>query len=150
MPLQLKSGLIHSGKVTRASHKRLVIGEEVNIRHPIENAHHCHKLGPTTEITVRADRCNVSKHLAGKRHNMFLLDLFLQSPPMGANKVQGNHKEWSGQVQTKVHSGHTIRPKLVDDSCDINVAKPCSIIVRIIPITMITVLQRKPIIKKRV
>jgi hypothetical protein len=60
---------------------------------------------------------------------------------MGANQVQGNHKEWSGQVQTRVHSGHTNRPKLVDNSCDINVAKPCSIIVRIIPLTMIMVLQ---------
>jgi hypothetical protein len=116
------------------------------MQHHIENAHHCHKLGPTTEITVSVDRCNVSKHLAGKRHNMLMLDLFLQSPPMGANQVQGNHKEWSGQVQTKVHSGHTNIPKLVDNSCDINVAKPCSTIVRIIPLTMITVLQMKPII----
>jgi hypothetical protein len=150
MPLQLKSWLIHSGKVMRASHKRLIIGEEVNIRHPSENAHHCHKLGPTTEITVSVDRCNVSKHLAGKRHNMLMLDSFLQSPPMGAYQVQGNHKEWSSQVQTRVHSGHTNRSKLVDNSCDINVAKPCSIIVRIIPLTMITILHMKPIIKKRV
>jgi hypothetical protein len=107
----------------RASHKRLVIGEEVNTRHPIENAHHCHKLGPTTEIKVSVARCNVSKHLDGNRHNMLMLDLFLQSPPVGANKVQGSHKEWSGQVQTRVHSGHTNIPKLVDNSCDSNVAQ---------------------------
>jgi hypothetical protein len=128
----------------------MIIGEDVIIRHPIENAHHCHKLGPTTEIKVSVDRCNVSKQLAGKRHNMLMLDLFLKSPPIGANKVQGNHKEWSGQVRTKVHSGHTNIPKLVDNSCDINVDKPCNITVRNIPLTTITVLLRKPIIKKKV
>jgi hypothetical protein len=134
----------------RASHKRLSVGEEVIIRHPIENAHHCHKLGPTTEITVNVDRCNVSKQFSGKRHNTLMLDLSPQSPPMGANKVQGNHREWPGQVQTRIHSGHTNKSKLVDTSCDINVAKPCNIIVRIIPLTTIMVLQMKPIIKKRV
>jgi hypothetical protein len=45
----------------------------------IENAHHCHKLGPITEITVSVDRCNVSKHLAGKRHNKLMLDLFIKA-----------------------------------------------------------------------